>query len=131
MSKLTLFLQKELKDIYSRHLAEKMNECVTCLCYGCVHAKDSRVMHNLCSMHALDQVCFCIYFALDFVDEAAIMEQYGNEVGLAAFEWCDVLDPEYRRFTWKEWFNDVTNLILEKWSSSASGNDESSVLPLS
>ena len=88
MSKLTLFLQKELKDIYSRHLAEKMNECVTCLCYGCVHAKDSRVMHNLCSMHALDQVRFCIYFALDFVDEAAIMEQYGNEVGLAAFEWC-------------------------------------------
>ena len=65
-----------------------MNECVTCLCYGCVHAKDSRVMHNLCSMHALDQVPFCIYFALDFVDEAAIMEQYGNEVGLAAFEWC-------------------------------------------
>ena len=71
---------------------------------------------------------------LNFVDEAAIMEQYGNEVGLAAFEWCDVLDPEYRRFTWiggEEWFNDVTNLILEKWSSSASGNDESSVLPLS
>ena len=60
MSKLTLFLQKELKDIYSRHLAEKMNECVACLCYGCVHAKDSRVMHNLCSMHALDQVRFCI-----------------------------------------------------------------------
>ena len=25
---------------------------------------------------------------LDFVDEAAIMEQYGDEVGLAAFEWC-------------------------------------------
>ena len=41
-----------------------MNECVTCLCYGCVHAKDSRVMHNLCSMHALDQVRFCIYFAM-------------------------------------------------------------------
>ena len=71
------------------------------------------------------------FVSLDFVDEAAIMEQYGNEVGLAAFEWCDVLDPEYRHFTWKEWFNDVTNLILEKWSSSASGNDESSVLPLS
>ena len=91
-------------------------------------------MHNLCSMHALDQVRFCIYFALDFVDEAAIMEQYGDEVGLAAFEWCDVLDPEYRRFTWiggEKWFNDVTNLILEKWSSSAHGNDESGVLPLS
>ena len=25
---------------------------------------------------------------LNFVDEAAIMEQYGNEVGLAALEWC-------------------------------------------
>ena len=91
-------------------------------------------MHNLCNMHALDRVRFCIYFALNFVYEAAIMEQYGNEVGLAALEWCDVFDPEYRRFTWiggEEWFNDVTNLILEKWSSSASGNDESSVLPLS
>ena len=28
------------------------------------------------------------FVSLDFVDEAAIMEQYGNEVGLAAFEWC-------------------------------------------
>ena len=45
-------------------------------------------MHNLCSMHALNRVRFCIYFALDFVDEAAITEQYGNEVGLAALEWC-------------------------------------------
>ena len=134
MNKLSHFLQKELKEIYSRHLAEKMSECVVCLCYGCMHAKESRFMHNLCNMHALDQVRFCIYFALNFVDEAAIMEQYGNEVGLAALEWCDVFDPEYRRFTWiaeEEWFNDVTNLILEKWSSSASGNDESSVLPLS
>ena len=26
---------------------------------------------------------------LNFVDEAAIMEQYGNEVGLAALEWCE------------------------------------------
>ena len=120
MSKLNHFLQKELKEIYSQHLAEKMNECVACLCYGCVHAKDSKVMHNLCNMHALEQVRFCIYFALDFVDEAAIMEQYGNEVGLAAFEWCDVLDLEYRRSTWiggEEWFADVSSLIVDKWTS--------------
>ena len=97
----------------------------------CTSPKNGGIVKESKVSHALDQVRFCIYFALDFVDEAAIMEQYGNEVGLAAFEWCDVLDPEYRRFTWKEWFNDVTNLILEKWSSSASGNDESSVLPLS
>ena len=86
-----------------------MSECVACLYYGCVHAKHSRLMHNLCNMHVLDRVCFCIYFALDFFDEAAIIEQYGNEVGLAAFEWCDVLDLEYRRTTWKEWFTYVTS----------------------
>ena len=114
-----------------------MNECVACLCYGCVHAKDSKVMHNLCSMHALDRVRFCIYFALDFVDEAAIMEQYGNEVGLAAFEWCDVFDPDYRRSSWiadEEWFSDVCTLVLEKWGSQGSslcGDGKSSVLPLS
>ena len=120
ISNLNHFPQKELKEIYSQHLAEKMSECVACLCYGCVHAKDSKVMHNLCNMHALEQVRFCIYFALDFVDEAAIMEQYGNEVGLVAFEWCDVLDPEYRRSTWiggEEWFADVSSLIVDKWTS--------------
>ena len=94
-------------------------------------------MHNLCSMHALDRVRFCIYFALDFVDEAAIMEQYGNEVGLAAFEWCDVFDLEYRRSTWiadEEWFTDVTSLVVDKWTSpglSLSDDEMSSVLSLS
>ena len=75
---------------------------------------------SLCNMHALDQVRFCIYFALNFVDEAAIMEQYGNEVGLAALEWCDVFDSEYRRTTWiadEEWFTDVTSLVVDKWTS--------------
>ena len=60
------------------------------------------------------------FVSLNFVDEAAIMEQYGNEVGLAALEWCDVFDPEYRRSSWiaeEEWFTDVTNLILDKWTS--------------
>ena len=68
-------------------------------------------MHNLCNMHVW------IEFALDFVDEAAIMEQYGNEVGLAVLEWCDVFDPEYRRTIWiadQEWFTDVTSLIVDK-----------------
>ena len=62
------------------------------------------------------------------------MEQYGNKVGLAAFEWCDVLDPEYRRSTWEEWFTDVTGLVLDKWTSpcpSSSDHRWSSVLPLS
>ena len=74
--------------------------------------KDSKVSHDLWTEFAF--VC------LDFVDEAVIMEQYRNEVGLAAFKWCDVLDPEYRRSSWiaeEEWFTDMTNLIVDKWTS--------------
>ena len=77
-------------------------------------------MHNLCNMHAWDRVRFCIYFTLDFVAEAEIMEQYGNEVGLAVLEWCDVFDQEYRRTSWiadEEWFTDVTSLVVDKWTS--------------
>ena len=71
-------------------------------------------------MHAWDRVRFCIYFTLDFVAEAAIMEQYGNEVGLGALDWCDVFDQEYRRTSWiadEEWFADVTSLVVDKWTS--------------
>ena len=101
MSKLNRFFQQLLKEIYSRHSAEMMSERVRCLCYGCMHGKDNKFMHHLCSLHASDQVHFCIYFTLDFVDEAAILEQYGNEIGLAAFEWLDVLEPDYRHSTWR------------------------------
>ena len=43
---------KRIRNFFT--VAEKMSECVACLCYGCVHAKDSRLML------ALDQVRFCI-----------------------------------------------------------------------
>ena len=129
MSKLNPYLQQQLKEIYSQYLAGKMSECMKCFCYWCLHAKESgSVMHNLCSLHALDQVLFCIYFALNFVDEAAIMEQYGNEVGLAALEWVDIFDPEYRRSTWiaeEQWFTDVTTFVFDKWS----GNSNLLLLP--
>ena len=117
MSKLNRFLQQALKEIYSQHLAEKMTECVRCLCYGCMHAKDNKVMHNSCSLHASEQVHFCIYFALDFVEDAAILEQYGNKVGLAAFEWLDIFYPDNRHSTWRggeEWITTVTPLTLDK-----------------
>ena len=35
-----------------------MTECVRCLCYGCMHGKVNKVIHNLCSLHASDQVTF-------------------------------------------------------------------------
>ena len=32
-------------------------------------------MHNLCTLQKLDQIHYCIYFALDFIDEVVIEEQ--------------------------------------------------------
>ena len=58
-----------------------------------------------------------ILFTLNFIDEGSVMEQYGDEVGLAALEWVDIFDPEYRRNHWmctEEWFNDMTCLMFEK-----------------
>ena len=82
-----------------------------------MHAKDDKVMHNSCSLHASEQVRFCLYFALKFVDEAAILEQYGNKVGLSAFEYLDIFDPDYRHSTWRggeEWITTMTPLVLDK-----------------
>ena len=59
--------------------------------------------------HALDRVRFCIL--------STKRRSGSNEVGLAGLEWCDVFDPEYRRSTWKEWFTDVTSLVVDKWTS--------------
>ena len=63
---------------------------------------------------------FVYILSLNFVDEASILEQYGNEVGLAAFEWLDIFDPDYRHSTWiggEEWVTAVTSLVLDKWTS--------------
>ena len=107
---------KELKELHHWHLAGKINGFVTCLYYGHAHSKDSsKVNRNVYNMHALYPVHFCIYFTLDVVDEAMIMEQYWNEVGLMVFERCDFLDPDYRCPTWigdEEWFTGVTSLPL-------------------
>ena len=55
-----------------------MNECVMCLCYGCVHAKDSRVM-------------LWIKFAFVYISLSILSTKrrsWSKEVSLAAFEWC-------------------------------------------
>ena len=49
---------------------------------------------------------------LNFVDETVIMEQYGNEVGLAALEWCgprntDVAPGKSGSLMW----------LVDKWTS--------------
>ena len=86
-------------------------------------------------------VCMClIEFAFVYISHSTLStkqqswEQYGNDVALAAFEWLDIFDPDYRHSTWiggEEWITDVTHLVLDKWTSqwlSSCGGGRSSVL---
>ena len=81
-----------------------------------------------------DQVLFCLYYALDFVNEAEIMEQYGEEMGMGRLELIDIFDHGYRLSQWmgsEEWFNDMTTRVVDKWASQglSSFGGRSSVLP--
>ena len=38
----------------------------------------------------MQQSRYCLYHALDLVDEGCVLEQYGNEMGLAALELVDI-----------------------------------------
>ena len=83
MKKLNQCLQLDLNEIYSQHLAGIMSDC---LYYGFICGKGSSLMYNLCNK----PIHYCIYIVLNFVDKAAIMELYGNEVGLTALEWLNI-----------------------------------------
>ena len=53
------------------------------------------------------------------IDEVAIMEQYGNEFGLAALLWLNIFDPDNRHSTWIsawEWLTYEDTLVLDKWT---------------
>ena len=94
-----------------------MSEAVKALCYGCVWGREERVMHNLCTLDVGDQGRFCLYYALDFVNEAEIMEQYGTEMGLGGLEWINIFDYGYRHSQWmsnEEWFNDMVSRVTDK-----------------
>ena len=77
-------------------------------------------MHNLWTLEVRDQVRFCLYYALDFVNETEIMEQYGEEMGMGGLEWIDIFDHGYRCSQWmgsEEWFDDMTTRVVDKWNS--------------
>ena len=40
-------------------------------------------------------VKFCLYYDLDYLNEAEFMEEYKNEVGLGGLEWLDIFYPGY------------------------------------
>ena len=121
--------------MYSQHLTAHMSEAIKALCYGCVWGREERVMHNLCTLDVRDQVRFCLYYALDFVNEAEIMEQYGREMGLGGLEWIDIFDHGYRHSQWmanEEWFECMSTRVIDKLTSQglSSYGGRSSVLPL-
>ena len=77
-------------------------------------------MYDLCNLHAFDQIRICIYFSLHFFNEATHLEQNENDVGLAAFEWLGIFDPDYSHSTWvggEEWITNLSLLVLDKWTS--------------
>ena len=100
-----------------------MGKAIKALCYGCVWVREERVMHNLCTLEVKDQICFCLYYALYFVNKAEIMEQYGKDTGLGGLEWVDIFDQGYRRSQWmanEGWFDDMTAQVIDKKEISVS-----------
>ena len=53
------------------------------------------VMQNLCIWGVKVQVKYCLYYALDYLNEAEFMEAYKNEVGSGGLEWPDIFYPGY------------------------------------
>ena len=70
------------------------------------------------------QVRFCLYDALDKLDEVEIMEEYGNVVGLGGLEWIDIFDENYRRGEWMmtdEWTEHMIQMIVTQWTDHSYG----------
>ena len=67
-----------------------------------------------------NQIRYCLYYVLELVDEGCDLEQYGNEMGLAALEWVDIFDFNCRRGQWRmteAWLSDMTDHVLGKLTS--------------
>ena len=110
-------MEGELKEIYSQHLVLIISDCIQQLCYGCIHKREEKAVNNLCGLVLKDQVHYCIYYAIDLLDEGRVMEQYGNEMGQAALEWVDIFDYTYRRSQWMmtdHWLSDMTDCLHGK-----------------
>ena len=83
--------------------------------------REERVMYNMSTLDVGDQFRLYLYYALDFVNEAEIMEQYGEEMGMGmgGLEWIDIFDHGYRCSQWmgsEEWFDDMTTRVVDKWA---------------
>ena len=70
-------------------------------------------------------VKFCLYYDLEYLNEAEFMEEYKNEVGLGGLEWLVFFYPGY----WQtQWMSRKDSLMM--WWLMSSSDGRSSVLPL-
>lgn len=114
------FMERELKKIYSRHLAVAIPKVISKFCYGCVHGKREDKYHYLCRSDPKIQIRFGLYHALEEVNEFQVMEEYGDVVGIGGLEWVEIFDEEYRREEWimsELWHEHVVGLIMQRWHS--------------
>ena len=80
-----------------------------------VHGENSKMVYNWYNVHVSNWVHVCLYFSLDYNDEGTLLDQYGNGVGMAAFEWFKVSGQNYRHSTWivtEDWVSDAATPIL-------------------
>ena len=66
------------------------------------------------------KIKFCLFYALDLVDDQKVKDEYGKAFGFATLEWLDILDSDFRHKTWMRtarWIEVVVNrLITNNWS---------------
>ena len=61
----------------------------------------------------------CVY-AMERLDHDKVMESYAEEMGLAALEWIEAYDHEYKTRVWmksEEWKESVLSLIVTQYRS--------------
>ena len=102
-------------DMYCRHLATHIPQTIHNLCYGCYMNEDNALLHNLCSLDENVKIKFCLFYALDLVDDQKVMDEYGKAFGLALLEWPDILDSDFRHKTWMRtarWIEIMVNRLI-------------------
>lgn len=104
--------------LYARHLKTMVDELQHELCYGCQQGESDRFMHNVCQMSSTrSKVEHCFVYALSRIDHDKVMESYAEMMGLAALEWIEAYDYEYKTQVWMKsegWKKRVLNLIVSQ-----------------
>ena len=89
--------------------------------------ENNELLHNFCKMDETFKIQFSLFYAIDCVNDKDVMEEYCSTVGMAALEWPDILEDNYRRNEWmrsSQWIQEMTQLLsLNKSVDNASPND--------